>query len=373
MKEEKVRLEEQIDLLYKKYLQATSLKQARIIYESINTLLYAYTELFEEELTAHKTYRINTDYLIKILERKGHKNNLFINNFLKNKKYHQEFLGSILNEINYGSFQIEEEKGHFYSQKELEDILKNYYQEYAPDSFSIYQNLIQDHRLITIPAEDENDYYHLGITYIDVYHNTPFVIAYKFNNDIEYLGTLVHEIGHIEDISKISDNRLLNYSEKSIYPEVNSLYREKRFYEFLIRNNIDQQYVKSRLLLELDFTIEELAAVILLCRLPDKYLKRSKYKKMNNQQIDRLVTDLTVQNITYNREVFQEIDIMEELSYSYGQVLSYYFLENPDQYSYFVERKYDLFEQRLFTELGITSEKIIKILQKNRKIIDNKK
>lgn len=368
----KKRLEQQIDLLYTKYQQATSLRQTRIIYAPIGTLNYAYSNIFESEyISIKRIRRANNKYLNRVLEDQSHRQNLFTDNFLKNKKYHEQFLGNILDEIvlydNILTEKKEEPNSHIYSQSELEDILKEYYHGHNHNGFKTYQKLIEDHRLINVDTLLGTELIQCyGATYLDSYHHIPFVISTKFSN-IKYLATIVHEIGHIEDSSRLVGNQELNYYEKSVYQEVNYLYREKEFYEFLIKNNIEKDHAKDSLNQQLDEMIFESLAIVLLSNLPDSYLKRDKYKKVSPAKIEKLYPNLTIRGIEFASDLFREIDMHEDLQYSYGQVLSSYFLENPDQYQWFKERKYGMFEPRLLDELGITSENVVKVLDKKHK------
>lgn len=370
--EEKRRLEQQIDLLCTKYQQATSLRQTRIIYASLDVLNSAYFNIFEEEYVPIKRLeKINNKYLNRVLEDQGHRRNLFIDNFIKNKKHHEQFLGDILDEIVlYDNILTEKKKetnANIYSQRELEEILKEYYHMHGHNEFKIYQELIKDHRLINTDAPLGTELtQRYGATFFDGYHHIPFVMSAK-SGSIEYLGTIVHEIGHIEDSNRLVGNQVLNYYEKSVYQEVNSLYREKEFYEFLIKNNIEKPLAKDLLAEQLDELIFESLAIVLLSNLSDGYLKRNKYKKIGSEKIKKLYPNLIIRGIEFDSDIFLEMDMHEDLQYSYGQALSSYFLENIDKYQWFKERKYGVFEQRLFDELGITSESVVKVLDKKYK------
>lgn len=243
-----------------------------------------------------------------------------------------------------------------------------YYQTHGHHELTIIQELKKDHRLISVKNPLQNEFSeNKGVLFNDCYHHTPFILVAKEKNSVTSLGTLVHEIGHIEDIDNLYGNKELNYYIKSIYQEVNAIYREKEFYEFLIKNNINKELAKTLLNDQLDQMIYESLAIVLLSNLPDGHLKRNKYKKMTDKKIRKLFPDLVIGDIEFDSKIFQEIDIYEDLQYSYGQVLSSYFLENPDQYQWFKERKNDMFNKRLLDELGITSSEVVKVLDKKYK------
>ena len=86
MNNEKKKLEEQIDLLYRKYEHAKSLKEARLIYISLITLYQFYVSIFAEEyINFAKLQRINPYFNEKVLQDQKHKLNLFHQNFIQNK------------------------------------------------------------------------------------------------------------------------------------------------------------------------------------------------------------------------------------------------------------------------------------------------
>lgn len=79
--EEKRSLQQQIDLLYEKYQRATSLKEARVIYASLEALHSAHFAFFKEEYNPQNLGNFNTHYVNRIIETQNHKLNLFTNNF----------------------------------------------------------------------------------------------------------------------------------------------------------------------------------------------------------------------------------------------------------------------------------------------------
>ena len=81
MMEEKRSLQQQIDLLYEKYQRATSLKEARVIYASLEALHSAHFAFFKEEYNPQNLGNFNTHYVNRIIETQNHKLNLFTNNF----------------------------------------------------------------------------------------------------------------------------------------------------------------------------------------------------------------------------------------------------------------------------------------------------
>lgn len=367
MNKEKKKLEEQIDLLYRKYEHAKSLKEARLIYISLITLYQFYVSIFAEEyINFAKLQRINPYFNEKVLQDQKHKLNLFHQNFIQNKHFHHSFLEKIFNYLKDIENNTEDSSQvSYHPPKELGEILLTYYEIYSQESLKIYHNMLKEHRIISISQHQDIEI--KGMTIFDYYHNTFFISHSGLSNGIESVGALVHEIGHIEDVMSIFQNKRLNYFEKSIYQEVNSLYREKELYNFLYKNKTYSKEVKEIQRKNLKQMLKEIFSILLLSELPDTYLINNKYRNLNQNKINNLYSNSNLNVFQFKESILNNLDLFNTLQYGYGQILSSYFLEHKDAYLYFKEKKFDLFDKKVFNELDITSSKIIKVLEKSIK------
>jgi hypothetical protein len=343
------RLESQIELLHEQYKHSKTINESRIILSSLNNLLTLYKEVTNENYLTN-IEKENPYIYQKYVEYNNHKRNLFMNNFIKYRDFHYDFLIQIINDFD---LLIDSEyvplKNH--SKEELEFILKNYSQ----SDYQIYQELFKDNRIFVVEDSIE-----LAYTIFDYYNNVPFM---QFNNDrptIENVVTLIHEIGHVEDDQDLI--KKIDYSHKSIFGEVNSLVKEKEFYDYLVENNIYKDEVKSEVLFEPDNIIESLFSLITYCKVPINYLNDFVYLK--DIWKEEATKDIKNDELIMSIDSFEQLDFYDSVFYSYGNLLSTYFIDHKDKYQAFRKQRCNLFNPSLFNDLDISPKDVTKSLYK---------
>lgn len=114
----------------------------------------------------------------------------------------------------------------------------------------------------------------------------------------------------------------------------------------------------------LEETYQNAYALSLLSHLPNHFFKKNKYNRITPKQIESLFdTSMLDEKLSWEL-YFQELNLFQTLLFSYGDILSSYFIEDSESYSYFRKKRKDYFDPKLLQELGITSESVTRILKK---------
>ena len=156
-------------------------------------------------------------------------------------------------------------------------------------------------------------------------------------------------------------NNLVYYSTKSIFIETLSSMYEKDFLDYLIRNSIYKRKAIERITDFYGNMYDELNNIALSCNIPDRLLRREKYKKVTREKLYRMVSEEA--ELLVPLEEFplpQSIDVLESLKYGYGEVLATYFLrlkktdydKYQDEFSKFMELRTDYFPKNFLEKIG---------------------
>lgn len=341
----KKKLENQINLLAEQLKKARTKEQVFKIYTALTSMLSFYEINFSNK---HKISTqidtLNPYYNQLILAKKKAISEEGINNFIENKNFHRDFLGEIIcnleKQLRVLDFEKTKAKSTIYSRKELETLLKDYLDKEYKKGASIYKELLKDKRILVNPNLKNSDV--SGLTVHDCYNGLSFVSTDSLDGTIAYLTTIIHEIGHVEEFSELAETREVYYHPFSPYKEVNALYREKEFYQFLSKRKHKEE-VQQLHNANLKLMFYTASTILVFSNLPDYIFKC----------------------VDYDRDK----DINYALIYYYGELLSFYFLEYQDEYSWFKNsaKRVNLFDKELFKELNITSSKVTKVLEKTIK------
>lgn len=357
---ELIRLENQINLLLKQYEHCKTINHARIILSSLQSLLDLYKEVFDKEFMKKSELEArNPIYYQKYVEYNNQKRNLFIRNFLEYKDFHYLFICNIINEFNFFAYDYDILYPPAHNQKELDQLLKDYCLNTNSDTYLIYNNLKSNNCFFNISKKTD----YCASTYSDYYNKVDFIVFRNQKQSLETLATLIHEIGHVEDFKNMSSSKLVDYTYRSPFSEVHSLKEEKQFYDYLLKNKIYDDEIKDEVLFECDNIIEYLVSLLIYSKISSGYLERSKFLFIKDSWIEEALQGTNL-NPLFVLDNFEMIDFFDSYVYSYGELLSTYFLEHPDKYEAFRSKKYDFFHPSLFQELDITSSDIVKSLYK---------
>ena len=366
------RLSQQLDLLYGQYQRCTSVKMAESIFSSLLNLSDLYYSLVGEDyLNISKIKKQNPYYFEKVIQISNHKNRFFLKNFLDNKKFHYQFMKDVFTAfVNASDENINGSRindyDYYHDNKELLDILFEYYNDRNPKGGKILSQLLQDNRLFNVKNFEDFQFTNInGMTYWDDYNNTCFVIRNieRKNTTVYDLATIVHEIGHVEDFDRVGKSNFKNarnYMYFSILHEVNAIYREKEFIEFLIDNNIYKEEAQNNVINNCEGMLSSLKDFLLLTKLPNDLLQKNKYFNISQDQINKIFDNNLVTPEDY------VMDIRNSLVYTYGEVLSDFLIENKDMYSVLFsdDRYMKLFDPKVIENMGVNSSMMEEAFQK---------
>lgn len=190
----------------------------------------------------------------------------------------------------------------------------------------------------------------------------------NLNNKVSKMGALIHELGHTEDwfsFRKLHSRKSTSIYAKniaSLYSEVKSTYNEYKFYDYLLKNNIYSTDTLTALALVTNEYFRNLDYASLIGYIPSDFLKE------NNLIVYR--EDLRKSSINipevipYLKEMEDEITFDDALTYSYGMMLSFSLLENPDLYDKFEKLQEPFLHKEKLDKAGFTDEVIAKSMVK---------
>lgn len=367
MEKEIKRLEKQIELLFNQYRSATSFEEALVILDPLCELNDYHFYLTEKPyISERKIVSVNPYYYVRTNYRVNSMLQQYVSNFIHYKDFHNQFSREIVGEYADAFYQsihsITKENFQQYSASFLKDVLEDYFFSCDSEGLNLYKELQNDNRIASLLSSFyiQNLDSELGKSYFDLYNHKSFVNILSYTDDLYSLETIVHEIGHVEDFADVST---IDYFFKSIYMEVHSLYREKKFEQYLMQHGNEREVLKMKSI-RLEETYQNVYALSLLSHLPNHFFKKNKYNQITQKQIESLFDTSMLDEKLSLELYFQELNLFQILLFSYGDILSSYFIEDPESYSYFRKKRKDYFDPKLLQELGITSESVTRILKK---------
>lgn len=367
-------LKKQIDLLYREYQDTSAIKQREVILMSLIACLDLYSYITGEEcITIQQIKKVNPYSFNKILERKHQKENIFLKNFIENQSFHFDFIMELVtNTSDIYELSLEEiDKAipfPYIEADKIINLLYYYFDNCYKKGKELFEKLYIERKIFTFKNQISTRTGAMeGETIYDMFNNQAFMTITSSYGRIENVATIIHELAHIEDFQEINKNdpsALYKYLLLSSYQEVAAYYREADFYRFLIENNIYKEEAKNTLLREYQTCYETFYGLLLLTKLPSKYLKNDKFTHLKQKQINKIF-DIDEEQEGYDDEgLVQSLGLDFNIKYSYGPILGVYFAENKELYNRFKEERMNLFNRDLLKELNITSERVAKIYQK---------
>lgn len=364
-------LSHQIDLLYKQFLECSDEAYLCNIYSSISGFDNLYDILFNKSMINWKKLIINhfskvscARKMTKINEKK------FVDNFIDNKDYHKDFFMDIfeylcdtyyeLYGVDYFSDDTPIDILTSIDRKRYNDITFNYFNECDENLLNLYEEKLKDRIFENNDIFDCSNYSFEGRTLFDMYNNDYFIFLLKNKHTINDIFTLVHELGHVEYFNMLYNkyfNELYNIASLSSFKEVNSLYKEESLYHYLIENNLQLDDLKLILRNRLSFQIDSITNLLVLSSLDDEIIRKEEYSNVLYADIGELFIDSNL--------FFANLNLYDDVNYTYGFILGMYFKDNVDKYEYFMKRGYSLFNQKYIENLGITSNNIISTYHKD--------
>ena len=285
-----------------------------------------------------------------------------LDNFIENKDEHLSLVNCVFNDNKDICIPILDEylEEEFLSDEEMYEIMSDYFLS-ANDmiGYETLKKTVEENKMYMLELDNFSC---SGITFLNTFLNDFRVIIDEatISNSIGLMTTIMHEIGHVIDYTYLRNN-LVYYSTKSIFIETLSSMYEKDFLDYLIRNSIYKRKAIERITDFYGNMYDELNSIALSCNIPDRLLRREKYKKVTREKLYRMVSEEA--ELLVPLEEFplpQSIDVLESLKYGYGEVLATYFLrlkktdydKYQDEFSKFMELRTDYFPKNFLEKIG---------------------
>lgn len=320
-------------------------------------------ELLKKDLTKD----ITDDFIINFLAiRKG---DLLVSKGIKNvidgKYEHSILIKSFMNDINdifanYLENKIITSNSKITVQEEKE-ILTEYFHTEGKDLYNQTKGKIHILNPSKLKLDQEgNDSISIYLPWID----EGIITVCSLDNKVSRMGALIHELGHVEDWFSYrrhhSRNSTSIYAKNigSLYSEVKSTYNEYKFYDYLLKNNIYATDTLTALTLVTNEYFINLDYASLIGYIPSDFLKENSLTvyKENSVKMSEVSP--------YLKEMADEISFDDALTYSYGMMLSFAMLENPDLYVKFEKLQEPFFRKEKLDKAGFTDEVVAKSMVK---------
>lgn len=349
-------LENETKLLMDQLCRNLNLSEVVAVVSSLDVLLELYYDVTGSINKRLEKYKKNKYLYNQAIKKQKIQANQFIENFIKNKEFHNFVMNDLLYEMNDKIDYLESiESKVILSDQEMYDIMREFLEKKNMDRY--LDDVVKNQRIFYGNSSE----FYVGYMAYNVVSEIPHILINKDMDSVEFMTAIVHEVGHIKDYDElfnISDFKTVNdYYMKSIYTEVVSKQNEKEFLDFLIKNRIASK--DACCMIEdyyLDIT-SHLGDLLILTNLDDPLLKGEKYRHLSNKEIiEKVVGKDTIEWIDEDYFIPQELDLFRSLSYGYGGVLATYFeslkKNDPDRYRYcyqnFLRQRADWFSVENF-------------------------
>ena len=293
-----------------------------------------------------------------------------INNKDRHSKLILDFIDDINEIINEYLILYNDEldsKGLSYiSPKEQEEILEAYFNSEGMELKDLFVECQRNGSIYKMPDSFFNIIMSIGATIYNPLGNEKLVFLTETENKIGELSTIVHEFGHVLDLSTYSSthsNSMTSlYFQTSPYIEVNSTYQEYKFYEYLLKNNIYKDDTKAFLADNVVSYLENLSVLAPVGFIDSKLLRKHK-GVLSREEITDSVRQET--GVSLDMSLCDNfIDIKSALEYSYGMMIAFSMLDDKTLYDKFQMIRAPYFDKGKLDSIGLDDDKISKVMVK---------
>lgn len=293
---------------------------------------------------------------------------------INNKGRHSKLIFNFIDDINeivneYLTLYNDEldSKGLSYiSPKEQEEILEAYFNSEGMELKDLFVECQRNGSIYKMPDSFFNMIMSIGATIYNPLGNEKLVFLTETENKIGELSTIVHEFGHVLDLSTYSSthsNSMTSlYFQTSPYIEVNSTYQEYKFYEYLLKNNIYKDDTKAFLADNVVSYLENLSVLAPVGFIDSKLLRKHK-GVLSREEITDSVRQET--GVSLDMSLCDNfIDIKSALEYSYGMMIAFSMLDDKTLYDKFQMIRAPYFDKGKLDSIGLDDDKISKVMVK---------
>lgn len=293
-----------------------------------------------------------------------------INNKDRHSKLILDFIDDINEIINEYLILYNDEldsKGLSYiSPKEQEEILEAYFNSEGMELKDLFVECQRNGSIYKMPDSFLNMIMSIGATIYNPLGNEKLVFLAETENKIGEISTIVHEFGHVLDLSTYSSthsNSMTSlYFQTSPYIEVNSTYQEYKFYEYLLKNNIYKDDTKAFLADSVVSYLENLSVLAPVGFIDSKLLRKHKGVLSRKEITDSVRQETGVSLDMSLCDNF--IDIKSALEYSYGMMIAFSMLDDKTLYDKFQMIRGPYFDKGKLDSIGLDDDKISKVMVK---------
>lgn len=293
---------------------------------------------------------------------------------INNKDRHSKLILDFIDDINeivneYLTLYNDEldSKGLSYiSPKEQEEILEAYFNSEGMELKDLFVECQRNGSIYKMPDSFLNMIMSIGATIYNPLGNEKLVFLAETENKIGEISTIVHEFGHVLDLSTYSSthsNSMTSlYFQTSPYIEVNSTYQEYKFYEYLLKNNIYKDDTKAFLADSVVSYLENLSVLAPVGFIDSKLLRKHKGVLSRKEITDSVRQETGVSLDMSLCDNF--IDIKSALEYSYGMMIAFSMLDDKTLYDKFQMIRDPYFDKGKLDSIGLDDDKISKVMVK---------
>lgn len=293
---------------------------------------------------------------------------------IKNKDRHSKLILDFIDDINeiineylilYND-ELDSKGLSYISPKEQEEILEAYFNSEGMELKDLFVECQRNGSIYKMPDSFLNMIMSIGATIYNPLGNEKLVFLAETENKIGELSTIVHEFGHVLDLSTYSSthsNSMTSlYFQTSPYIEVNSTYQEYKFYEYLLKNNIYKDDTKAFLADSVVSYLENLSVLAPVGFIDSKLLRKHKGVLAREEITDSVRQETGVSLDMSLCDNF--IDIKSALEYSYGMMIAFSMLDDKTLYDKFQMIRAPYFDKGKLDSIGLDDDKISKVMVK---------
>lgn len=328
-------IKKQLDILLSEFQKCDNITDGVLLLFSIVPLIELYCDYFNCSYEDVKLIEQSEKYN-SILDRASELIKDRSDSFIGNKDHHLSFSSSIMSSM-LDCLKDFNEDCSTITEEYLYKIVSEYYLNTSGNDLKILNDLIKNKNLYNYDIFDSSVY---ASTIMDYYNKKGNIVTFSENNLKKSMMTiLVHEVEHIKEMRDIESNNSkvdsFSYQHNSIYSEVLAIKAEKDFLEYLIENNIEKEYAINELNKNYLTTFTFLNQMMFLSFLDNNLLKDDRYMEYSREELVEIYRKKSLD--IEDMELLSNLDLNDEILYSYGGVLGTYFsyLEksDPDKYN----------------------------------------
>lgn len=328
-------IKKQLDILLSEFQKCDNITDGVLLLFSIVPLIELYCDYFNCSYEDVKLIEQSEKYN-SILDRASELIKDRSDSFIENKDHHLSFSSSIMSSM-LDCLKDFNEDCSTITEEYLYKIVSEYYLNTSGNDLKILNDLIKNKNLYNYDIFDSSVY---ASTIMDYYNKKGNIVTFSENNLKKSMMTiLVHEVEHIKEMRDIESNNSkvdsFSYQHNSIYSEVLAIKAEKDFLEYLIENNIEKEYAINELNKNYLTTFTFLNQMMFLSFLDNNLLKDDRYMEYSREELVEIYRKKSLD--IEDMELLSNLDLNDEILYSYGGVLGTYFsyLEksDPDKYN----------------------------------------